>query len=112
MPAILKSRIPVIAVALQPRVDAAVHAGAEVVSTRAKVRAPDAPPEGEGLVEAIHVEDAEEGSYVVAGNEDVFWGHFQEFGTTKHGPHPFLIPAAEESLDDVAALVTVSLRSL
>lgn len=119
MPATLKSRLPFIAAELRPRVSAAVKAGAELVAERAKARAPDAPPQGEGLVEAIHVERTGAGEYsVMAGDDDVFWARFVEFGTQaseKHratAPHPFLLPAAEESKDEIAGLITVVLRSL
>jgi HK97 gp10 family phage protein len=108
MPATLKSRLPAIVAGLDPKVNAAVRAGAEVVAERAREKAPDAPPLGEGLVEAIRVEDNSDGSYVLTD-----WkAHFLEFGTVNQSPQPFLIPAAEESLDDVAGLVTVALRSL
>ena len=114
MPATLKSRIPAIIAGLEPRVNAAVRAGAEAIAVEATARAPDAPPQGEGLVEAIHVEDSEEagGYYVVAGDEDVFWGHFVEMGTTHSAPHPFLIPAMESQKDAVANAVTLVLRTL
>jgi len=35
-----------------------------------------------------------------------------EFGTKYAAPHPFLMPAAEEGVGDVAARVTAVLRSL
>jgi HK97 gp10 family phage protein len=97
MPATLKSRLPAIIVAL-PGVTAAEAKGlAEAVEVRAKELAPDAPPIGQGLVQAIHTEPDEEGFRVVAGDEDVFYGHFVEFGTAQGAsPHPFLIPAFEE----------------
>lgn len=114
MPATLRSRIPQIVAALDPRVDAAVKAGAHVIAERAKERAPDAPPQGEGLVEAIHVEDSDQsaGYLVVAGDKENFHGHFLEFGTVKMGAQPFLIPAAEEGREEVAGLVSAALRKL
>lgn len=108
MPAKLTSRLPAIAASLQPRVNVAVHQGAELVASRAKDKAPDAPPIGEGLVEDIHVEDNEDGSYVLTN----WMAHFLEFGTVKMAAQPFLIPAAEESKDEVAAGVTAALRTL
>jgi HK97 gp10 family phage protein len=115
MPAKLKSRIPTVIAELTPRVDAAARAGAELVEQSAKARAPDRPPIGEGLVEAIHTEKDRIGSYcVVAGGgpDEVFWGHMQEFGTTRHGPQPFLVPALEEQRERVVGLVARSLRGL
>lgn len=114
MPARLRSRLPQIAAALDPRVDAAVRVGAERIAERASERAPDAPPIGEGLVEAIHVEasDQSAGYLVVAGDDEVFWGHFVEFGTSHSGAQPFLIPAAEESKAEVVQLVSGALRRL
>ncbi len=109
MPATLKSRLPMIAAELRPRVDAAVRAGAELVSTRASEKAPDAPPLGVGLVEAIHVEDGGADGYYVMTD----WkGHLLEFGTSHSAAQPFLIPALEESQVEVAAGVTAALRGL
>lgn len=108
MPATLTSRLPQITVEMQAKVAVAEKAGAELVAERARERAPDAPPMGEGLVEAIHAEQHPEGSYVLTD-----WkAHFLEFGTSKMAAQPFLIPAAEESTDAVAALVTAALRGL
>lgn len=121
MPATLKSRFPMIVAGLEPRVNAAVKAGAELIAGRASVRVADAPPEGKGLTETIHVESTEEawagagtegGYLVVAGDEENFHGHFLEFGTSKMAAQPFLIPAAEESTEEVAGLVSAVLRRL
>ena len=108
MPATLTSRLPQISLEMQARVGAAERAGAELVAERTRERAPDAEPYGEGLVDAIHVEQTGEGSYVLTD-----WkAHFLEFGTVKMAAQPFLIPSAEESTDAVAALVTAALRGL
>ena len=113
MPATLKSRFPMIAAELAPRVSAAVKAGAESISETAKTKVADPPPVGEGLREAIHVENSGPASYsVIAGNSDVFYGHMVEHGTSHSAPKPFLIPAMEERKDDAAALVTAVLRGL
>lgn len=109
MPVMVKSRIPQIAASLDPRVKAAVRASAEHISTRAKVRAP---VESGALRDAIHVEDADDGAAVVAGDNDIFYGHFVELGTTTSPPRPFLIPAAEESIPDVKKMVSAALRGL
>jgi HK97 gp10 family phage protein len=113
MPATLKSRIPKIIAELAPRMDVVARTGAELIERGAKARAPDRPPIGEGLVEAIHVERDTVGSYyVVAGGDDVFWGHMQEFGTTHHAPQPFLIPAFEGQRDAIVGMAAATLRDL
>lgn len=121
MPATLKSRFPQIIAGLDPRVNAAVKAGAELVAARAKARVPDAPPIGQGLVEAIHVESTETawagagtegGQLVIAGDREHFYGHMIEFGTSKMAPRPFLIPALEESKGEVISLASAALKGL
>lgn len=92
---------------------AAVKQGADLVAERAKVRAPDAPPLGEGLVEAIHVErEGGAGYMVVAGDGDVFYGHMVEHGTSHSPPHPFLVPSLEESRGEIESLVCSALGAL
>jgi hypothetical protein len=49
---------------------------------------------------------------VVAGDDDVFYGHMVEHGTTHSAPHPFRVPAAEEARDPVRNLFVASLRNL
>lgn len=113
MGATLKSRLPQIAAELRPRVSAAVKAGAELVAADASDRAPDAPPYGQGLVQAIHAERAGPAEYaVVAGDDDVFYGHLVEFGTVHSAAQPFLIPAMEAREDEAVDLVRAALRSL
>ena len=111
----LNNRLPEIQANLRLAATQSVREGANLIAARAKQRAPDAPPIGEGLVDAIHVEKPANTTYtyaVVAGNDEVFWGHMQEFGTVKHAPQPFLIPAVEESKDEVTALVAKALGRL
>ena len=103
------NRFPTIIAALNPKVNAALRVGAEVVEASAKVRAPT---ESGDLRNAIHVEDGDDGVYVVAGGGDVFYGHMVEFGTSHSAAHPFMVPAAEENRDTVAAAVMAALRSL
>ena len=121
MPVTLKSRFPQIIAGLDPRVNAATKAGAEVIKEAAKVRVPDAPPQGEGLVDAIEVHSTEDvyagagtegGWLVVAGDSDHFYGHMLEFGTSHSAAKPFLIPATEESKPEVVALVSAALKTL
>lgn len=113
MPAKLTSRLPLIAAELQPKVDVAVRAGAEGIATHARARVHDAPPIGEGLVAAIHVEHEGPARYsVVAGNDEVFWGHLLEHGTSHSPPYPFLIPATEDGRDEATNLVRAALGHL
>jgi HK97 gp10 family phage protein len=110
----LKSRLPTIARSLDPAVNNGLEAGAHLISRAAKQRAPDAPPLGKGLVEAIHVEAADEGDgyYVVAGNDDVFYGHMVENGTVHGAPRPFLIPALAANADQAVGMVRAAIRSV
>jgi len=107
-----RSRIPAIIAELQPLMESAIEPAAELIAVRARVRAPDAPPIGEGLVSAIHTDTQPEGVYVVAGDDEHWYGHFLEFGTRHSAPHPFLIPALEESRAEAVALGREALRHL
>lgn len=106
----LKSRLPEVAAELRPRVSAAVRAGAELVSERAAQRAPDRTPYGEGLVASIEVERRSPAEYAV--QSTAFYARFVEEGTVRHSAQPFLMPALEESVADIEALVTGALRGL
>lgn len=114
----LKSRFPEIVAELRPKVGAAVKQAAEVVAEGAAQRVPDRTPLGQGLIASIHVEREDVAEYaVVAGDNEVFYGHFVEFGHAAKGggqvaPRPFLVPAAEASADTAAALITAALRGL
>jgi HK97 gp10 family phage protein len=96
----LKSKLPDIADHLRSEVSRAVKEAAQAVADEAKARVPV--DEGD-LRDAIHIERREAGAYaVVAGNEDVYWGHYVEHGTQASegrnfstGPRPFLVPALE-----------------
>ncbi len=113
MPIVFKNRFPEIMAELPARVDAAIASGAKVVEERARVRVPDAPPYGEGLVSAIHTERQGMGDYrIVGGDGDAWYGHFLEFGTSHSAPHPFLVPALEESRDEIVALARGALKHL
>ena len=116
MPATLKSRFPEIAAELRPKVGAAVKVGAEVVAEKAAQKVPDAPPLAEGLIASINVRREDVAEYSV--NADEFYAPFVEFGhergkgSSSAPPHPFMVPAAEESRATVEALVTAALRGL
>jgi HK97 gp10 family phage protein len=98
-----RNRIPVITAELQPRVDLAIREAAQTVERAAKQRVPVASGQ---LRDAIHVEQGDGGTYVIAGDQEAFYGHMVEFGTTRTPARPFLIPALEES----AAMVVNDVR--
>ena len=114
MPATLKSRLPGIIAELQPRVSRAVRQGAEEISETAQRNLIAGGHNRTGdLLGAIHVERVGPAEYsVVAGDGDVFWGHFLENGTDVAPPYPFLMPAAEEHREDIADKVQTVLRTL
>jgi HK97 gp10 family phage protein len=100
---VFRSRLPKIAAELAAKANGITEAGAELIVERAKERV----PVGEGEVhlrDHIHVEPAEDGHYVVAGDGETFYGHIVEHGSVNAAPHPFLIPAAEESRKEVQVL--------
>lgn len=100
----LTSRLNAIAALMDGRMDAVLRGGAELVRDRAEARAPDAPPLGEGLKQSIHVNDSDADQFryaVVAGDNDVFYAHMVEHGTSHSAPRPFLVPALEESRTEI-----------
>lgn len=112
MPATLKSRLPEIAAELRPKVSAAVKWGAERVAEDAAANLPIGPPEIH-LAERIHVERRGGAEYaVVAGDEEAYYGHIIEHGSSKMAPRPFLVPALEGRKENIEALVTGVLRGL
>jgi HK97 gp10 family phage protein len=108
----LKSRIPQITAEMEGKLNTVVRAGAENIERTAKELAPDAPPLGEGLVAAIHTEHDALGSSVVAGDDEVFYGHFIENGTVNTPPHPFLVPAVEVNHAPIVGAAARVLRGL
>jgi HK97 gp10 family phage protein len=105
----LKSRLPEIAVTLEPRVIAAVRAGAEAVEAEAKTRVPVA---SGALRDAIHTDLDGDDVYVVAGTDDVFYGHLVEHGTSRVPARPFLVPALEARRDSILNGVRAALQGL
>lgn len=105
----LKSRLPLIAAELKARIEASIQTGAMLVEQKAKARVP---VDDGDLRDAIHVDKGGGGFYVVAGNEQVFYGHLVERGTTHSAPQPFLVPALEESRGDIVALASAALKGL
>lgn len=109
----LQNRFPEIIAELRPRLDVALRETAAEIETKAKARAPDRVPFGEGLVAAIHTDRTSQLHYRVVGGDDEAWyGHFLEFGTVKMSPRPFLVPAFEESVEDALQRVTTVLSTL
>jgi HK97 gp10 family phage protein len=112
MAATLKSRLPLIAAELRPKVSAAVKVGAEGIAGHARARVSVGAPDVH-LRDAIHVERRGPASYaVVAGDEQAWYGHLVEFGTVHSAPRPFLIPATEDGRDDAVAAVRAALVGL
>lgn len=100
-----RSRLPLIAAEMHPRVEEAIDRGTEIIAGSAR----DKVPVDEGdLRDAIHTDEG----YVIAGDEDAFYGHMVEHGTSHTSPRPFLIPALEEKRAEVVALVAAALRGL
>jgi HK97 gp10 family phage protein len=105
-----RSRLDTIAAELAIRMDTAARAGAELVEQRAKGRVPVASGK---LRDAIHVEREGVGEYaVVAGNDDVFYGHIVEHGGAHSAARPFMVPAAEDSRGEINSIGRRALRGL
>lgn len=116
------NRLKEIARSLDRQIDPAIRKAAEEVALGAQVRAPF---ETGALKRSIHVERQGDCDYlVVAGNREVYYGHFVEFGTARGGrpggkgergptpPRPFLIPAAEVVRQNIDRLVRDALKDL
>jgi HK97 gp10 family phage protein len=104
-----RSRLPLIAGKLEAEMRAAELAGAHLIEQRAKQRVP---VNTGRLRDAIHVESDDDGAAVVAGDTEAFYGHIVEHGGVRQAAHPFLIPAAEESRDEVVKIAAAMLRAL
>ena len=106
----VKSRLPVIAAEITPRVTVAIKDVADAIADDAKQRVP---VETGDLRDAIHVEFKGAADWaVVAGNSKAFYGHMVEHGTTRAAPRPFLIPAAEAKKEMIDEVVGAALRRL
>lgn len=108
----LTSRIPAIIAAIDPAVDATLKVSAESVVADAKSRVPR---DTDRLYNAIHAEDVPAGQVVMAGDEDAWYGHLVENGTsgpTGHPPRPFLAPALEGRREGVIAAVAAALKAI
>lgn len=105
----LKSRLPQIAAALPARVKVGLEAGADGIASAAKDRVTVASGK---LRESIHTDIQPEGVYVVAGDNDAWYGHLVEYGTSHTAARPFLIPALEERTEQVRLSVATALKGL
>lgn len=104
-----KSRFPEIIAALKPATALTEDDVADRVVTRAQARVPR---DTGKLANSIHKERAGEGVMVLAGDEDVFYGHIVEHGGVYTAPRPFLVPAAEETRQEVEGLGRKRLKDL
>lgn len=109
MTARLTSRLPQIIAQLPGATDEALKQGADAVAEGAKERVPVSTG---ALRNAIHVEEAEGGYSVVAGDGDAFYGHMVEYGTTNAPAHPFLIPSYEAAKEGILEGVEDALEEL
>lgn len=112
MGATLRSRLPQVAAELRPRVSAAIKEGAEEIAEEARERVPvsDTAPH---LRDRISVRRSGPAQYeVVAGDGELFYGHFLEHGTEKMEAQPFLEPAADAHESEVTDAVIAVLRGL
>ncbi len=88
----LRSRLPEIARRLDDVAQEAVRQRAELIAAEARSRVP---VNTGRLRNAIHVEQQDDMIRIVGGDGDAWYGHLVEFGTKRHGPRPFLLPAYE-----------------
>jgi HK97 gp10 family phage protein len=105
----LKSRIPQIIIEIALVADEIEEDGAELVTADAKARVP---VRSGTLRDKIHAEKETEGTYVVAGDDDVWYGHLVEHGTSHSAPRPFLVPALEENRGEIVNRGAARLRRL
>lgn len=103
-----RSRLPKIAAEIAPALDVIARAGAELVEAHAEERVP---VETGRLRDAIHVEQERPGAYfVVAGDNEAFYGHIVEHGGVNTPPHPFLIPAGQQARKEIRAAARAEIK--
>ena len=105
----LESRIPQIALDLHPAVQYAIEAGGELVAEAARGRVPVLTGR---LRDSIHVDSQDEGVYVIAGDNKVFYGMLVEHGTRYAPAHPFLLPALEENRAEIERLAAKAVKEV
>lgn len=88
-----KSRLPGIIAELEVKMDLVARGAAELIEQGAKSRVPVATGK---LRDRIHTEHEGPGEYaVIAGDDEVFYGHIVEHGGVHSPGRPFMTPAAE-----------------
>lgn len=96
------SRLHQIAAALGRKAELTEEEVADRVTERARDRVPK---RTRALHNAIHKEPADGGGfYVLAGDDDVFYGHIVELGSVHTAAQPFLIPATEETKSEIDSI--------
>lgn len=109
MPARLTSRIPAVMRSGSVGTAAAVESVARDIATEARVRVPDRPPIGEGLIETIgHRQLSPFEAHAFA---SAFYAAMVELGTRHSAPHPYMVPAAESVRAALRQRVGVAWRS-
>lgn len=104
-----QSRIPYVMTLIEHQVDQVVERVADRIVEEAQARVPQ---ESGRLHDAIHKEHRGVGEYaVLAGDDEVFWGHMVEFGTVKANAHPFLVPAAEAASQEINSIGARTMRA-
>lgn len=108
-----RSRLSKAAAELKLIESRAAKAAAEIVAAKARELVPVGPGEIH-LRDRIHVEEADDGDgwFVVAGDNEAWYGHIVEHGGAHSAPHPFLVPAGEQSRGEIAALMAAAGRAL
>jgi HK97 gp10 family phage protein len=105
----LKSRIPQIIVEIDVRIAEVIDRGTDQVERDAKARVPKATGK---LHDAIHKDERKDGTYVLGGDDEAWYGHLVEYGTVRTTPQPFLVPALEENRADIVTDGQRALRRL
>lgn len=106
----LQSRLDNIARSIDDEIDTALRLGAEAVAAAARERVV---VDSGDLKNSIHVERKGIDVYtVVAGDDDVYYGHMVENGTTRTPPRPFLVPSLEANRDNILRAVDDALENL
>ena len=89
--------------------EAVVEHGTRTVERDAKAAVPVATGR---LRDSIHSEREPEGTYVLGGDDEVWYGHLVEYGTVRTAPKPFLVPALELNRDPIVSRARSALRGL
>jgi HK97 gp10 family phage protein len=105
----LKSRIPQIIVEIDVRIAEVIDRGTDQVERDAKARVPK---RTNTLHDAIHKDEQDDGTYVIGGDDEAWYGHLVEYGTVRTTPQPFLVPALEENRADIITDGQRALRRL